>query len=263
MYLRAIHADATIPALRQLIRENALGTLTTAIRSETAPFIQSSHIPFILDVQDEDSESELGVLRGHLSRQNPQSKAMIEALQAQPPSSNNILEEEVLVLFTSVAQHYVTPKFYKETKPETGKVVPTWNYAASQVYGKAKIYWDHKAPETATFLSKQTRDLSQHAETSVMGYTGVDGRPGPWSVSDAPERYIELQQKGIIGIEIKIERLEGKFKMSQEMGHGDREGVIEGFANLKSEVGDQISELVKQRGEIKDKKASASKANIN
>jgi transcriptional regulator len=256
MYLRGVHADATIPVLRQLIRENPLGILTTAIRSSIAPFIQSSHIPFILDVQDEGSETELGVLRAHLARQNPQSKAMIEAVQAQPPSSSNVLEEEVLVLFTSTAQHYVTPKFYSETKPSTGKVVPTWNYAAAQVYGKAKIYWDPKSKEAVTFLSKQINDLSKHAETSIMGYTGADGRPGAWSVTDAPERFIELLRTNIIGIEIKIDRLEGKFKMSQELSRNDREGVIEGFRALETEVGHKVSDIVKERGELKQAQLS-------
>ncbi|GJN74076.1 transcriptional protein [Purpureocillium lilacinum] len=251
MYLRGVHADATIPMLRQLIRDNPLGILTTAIRSKSYPTIQSSHIPFILDVKDDADESELGVLRGHLARQNPQSKAMMDAA-AQEPSAQNVLEDEVMVLFSAAAHHYVTPKFYTETKPSTGKVVPTWNYAAAQAYGKARIFYDSKADETGAFLSQQIHDLSKHAETSVMGYTGAGDRPGPWSVSDAPEPYIKLLQKNIIGIEITIERLEGKFKMSQEMQRGDRDGVIQGFENLGSEVGSQMADLVRERAELKE-----------
>ncbi|KAI3343935.1 transcriptional regulator PAI 2-type [Ustulina deusta] len=231
MYLRGVHAETSIPVLRQLIRDNPLGILTTAIRSKLAPFILSSHIPFILDVDDEDSEEELGVLRGHIARQNPQSKVLIEAAQASRASAPNVLEEEVLVLFTPPSQHYVTPKFYTETKPSTGKVVPTWNYAAVQAYGRAKIYWDHKSDESIGFLSKQISDLSEHAETSIMGYTGTSGRPGS---------------------EIQLERLEGKFKMSQEMSVNDRQGVIEGFANLGTETGRAISEMVKKRSDLKE-----------
>ncbi|KAJ6439470.1 transcriptional protein [Purpureocillium lavendulum] len=249
MYLRGIHADATVPMLRQLIRDNPLGILTTAIRSKSYPLIQSSHIPFILDVKDDDDESELGILRGHLARQNPQSKAMMDAAQESP--SQKFLEEEVMVLFSAAAHHYVTPKFYTETKPSTGKVVPTWNYAAAQAYGKARIFYDSTAEETGSFLSKQISDLSKHAETSVMGYSGEGSRPGPWSVSDAPEPYIKLMQKNIIGIEITIERLEGKFKMSQEMRQGDRDGVIQGFDNLGSEVGSQMAEMVRERAKLK------------
>ncbi|UNI24764.1 hypothetical protein JDV02_010488 [Purpureocillium takamizusanense] len=254
MYLRAVHADATLPMLRQLIRDNPLGILTTAIRSDSYPLIQSSHIPFILDVTDEADESELGILRGHLARQNPQSKAMMDAIvaQQQSPTAPNVLDDEVMVLFTAAAHHYVTPKFYAETKPSTGKVVPTWNYAAAQAYGRAKIFFDPKADETDAFLSRQIDDLSRHAETSVMGHTGVGDRPGSWSVSDAPEPYIKLLQKNIIGIEITMERLEGKFKMSQEMPRGDREGVIRGFQSLGSEVGSEMAELVRERARYKD-----------
>lgn len=150
------------------------------------------------------------------------------------------------------AHHYVTPKFYTETKPDTGKVVPTWNYAAAQVYGKAKIFFDSKAPETGAFLAKQIHDLSEHAEASVMGFDGQGGRQESWRVSDAPTSYIEALQKAIIGIEIKIERLQGKFKMSQESTKGDREGVVKGFLALDSQVGSDMARLVRHRGDLKD-----------
>ncbi|KAI1426180.1 transcriptional regulator PAI 2-type [Xylaria sp. FL1777] len=255
MYLPGVHAETSIPVLRQLIRDNPLGILTTAIHSKLAPFILSSHIPFILDVKDEDSEEELGVLRGHIARQNPQSKVLIEAAKESKASAPNVLEEEVLILFTPTSQHYVTPKFYTETKPSTGKVVPTWNYAAVQAYGRAKIYWDHKSDESIAFLSKQISDLSEHAETSVMGYTGTAGRQDSWKVSDAPERFIELLRTNIIGIEIQLERLEGKFKMSQEMSVNDRQGVIEGFASLGTETGTAVSEIVKERSHLKESRS--------
>lgn len=251
MYLRAVHAETSIPALRQLIETYPLGILTTAIPSKRFPTILSSHIPFVIDVHDDASTVELGTLRGHLARPNPQSKSMIESLEGQGKRSGEFLDEEVMVLFNSPVHHYVTPKFYVETKPSTGKVVPTWNYAAAQAYGRARIYFDSKGPETGTFLSKQIRDLSQHAEGSIMGYDGESGRKGAWKVEDAPDRYIELLQKGIIGIEIEIERLEGKFKMSQEMGAGDREGIVDGFAEMDNDTGKSMAEIVKDRGDRK------------
>jgi transcriptional regulator len=253
MYLRGVHAEQSIKALRSLVQTYPLGILTTAISSKDYPLIQSSHIPFVLDVQDENSETELGTLRGHLARANPQSKAMIEALRATADStgSTNVLEQEVMVLFNTPVQHYVTPKFYTETKPDTGKVVPTWNYAAAQAYGRARIFYDTKADETGQFLSRQIDDLSRFAEESVMGYTGEGTRPGPWTVAEAPERYIQLLQKAIIGIEIKLDRLEGKFKMSQELSEGDRQGVVEGFNGLGTEVGHSVAELVRERGQLK------------
>ena len=86
-----------------------------------------------------------------------------------------------------------------------------------------------------------------------MGHTGGD-RDGPWAVSDAPVPYVDLLKKNIIGIEIRLERLQGKFKMSQEMRSGDREGVERGFARLGGETGQAISSLVKERGILHDEK---------
>lgn len=85
-----------------------------------------------------------------------------------------------------------------------------------------------------------------------MNYTGRDGRPGQWRVTDAPDRYIDLLKKNIIGIEITIDRLEGKFKMSQEMSMGDRDGVVEGFASLESDLGRAVSGIVQERSEMRE-----------
>ncbi|KAL4728281.1 hypothetical protein ACLX1H_005023 [Fusarium chlamydosporum] len=243
MYIRATHAETDLRVLRRLIHENPLGMLTTGIKSSTHSFLQSSHIPFLLDVQDESSEKELGRLRGHLARQNPQAKAMMEHCTSNP-ALNSFLEDEVLVIFTKPVHHYVTPKFYTETKPATGKVVPTWNYAAAQVYGKARIFFENNE-ETSGFLGKAVSDLTDHSERNTMGYTGGD-RPSQWKVSDAPEKYVELLKRNIIGIEIEVTKLEGKFKMSQENGKGDRDGVIKGFESLGTEVGNEVARMVKE-----------------
>jgi transcriptional regulator len=249
MYLRAIHAEGSTKALLEFIKQNPLGILTTAISSPSYPFIQSSHIPWVLDEVSDDPEAPVkGKLRGHMARQNPQAKAIMENAGKSPAQ----LTQDVMILFTGSAHHYVTPKFYTETKPSTAKVVPTWNYSAVQVYGKATVYFDSAAPETSSYLSQQIHDLSQLCETSQMGYTGQDGKPGPWTVSEAPEKYIDIMKKNIIGIEIAIESIGGKFKMSQESSKGDREGVINGFASLGSDVGDQMSSLVKERCEMMD-----------
>lgn len=257
MYIRAAHAEGDLSVLRALIRQNPLGMLTTAIRSPNYPFLQTSHIPFVLDDEDKSVEGDLGRLRGHLARANPHSKAMMETLK-EKPTPENMLEEDVLVIFNGPAHHYITPKFYTETKPATGKVVPTWNYAAAQVYGKAKIYFDSSANETSSFLQTQIQDLTNHNETQTMGYTGENGRPGQWKVSDAPEKYVDLLKKAIIGIEIKIERLEGKFKMSQEMSEGDREGVAKGLGDLSESIGAQwVSDTVKQRSDGKAAETAA------
>lgn len=258
MYLRAAHAELQIPVLQQFIRENPLGILTTAIKSTSYPFLQSSHIPFLIDVPETaetQAEEEAngpppnGTLRGHMAKQNPQAKALMDAAaetkanQNQNQDGKSIeLPDEVLILFNGPYHHYVTPKFYKETKPSTGKVAPTWNYSAVQAYGKIRVYCDSKSEETGGYLQKQVEELSQHAEKGIMGFAS------PWKVADAPESYVELLKKNIIGIEIRIERLQGKVKMSQEMKDGDREGVIEGFEGLGTDVGNGIAQTVRERG---------------
>lgn len=248
MYLRGVHAEHYLPILRRIVRENPLGLFTTAIVSPSFPLLQASHIPFVLDIQDESSETELGTLRGHVARQNPQAKAIIEEVTTK---QTKVLDQDVLVIFTPSAHHYVTPKFYTETKPATGKVVPTWNYTAVQVYGRATVYVDSKSEETSAYLDSQTHALTEHAERNIMGYDGKDGNPTPWKVSDAPEKHIELLKKNIIGVEIKIDRMEGKFKMGQELRPGDVEGVICGFRNLQTETGREIADIVEQRRDLK------------
>jgi transcriptional regulator len=250
MYLRAVHADLHMPTLRQFIRNNPLGILTTAISSENFPLLQCSHIPWVLDVVDDESEDELGVLRGHMARANPHSKAIIEhctSPEAKADSSLPKIEKEVMILFNGPAQHYITPKFYTTTKPATGKVVPTWNYSAVQVYGTATVFIDPAAPETIDYLTKQVDDLTRYAEAEVMQHSS------PWNVSDAPDSYVELMKKAIIGIEVVVHRLEGKFKMSQEMGQGDREGIVEGLEGLGTEIASEVARTVKERGDMKDK----------
>jgi transcriptional regulator len=184
-----------------------------------------------------------------MARANPQTKALIEAATK---SSSRTLQEDVMVLFNGPVHHYVTPKFYVETKPSTGKVVPTWDYSAVQAYGAITLYFDTASPETDAFLIKQIDDLSKQSEENIFGYTGKDGAPKAWNVGEAPESYVSLLKKAIIGIEIEIKSIAGKFKMSQELAYGDREGVINGFHALGTEEGDVIAQAVRERGELKD-----------
>ncbi|KAI0780371.1 putative FMN-binding domain-containing protein, partial [Trametes elegans] len=223
------------------------------------------HIPFVLDLPESDNTdpAALGTLRGHLARANPQSKALIEAVAARASSPESesgsksdtgsppVLERDVMVLFNAPVHHYVTPKFYTETKPATGKVVPTWDYAAVQVYGKATVHCDARADATSAFLSKQITDLSAHAETEIMGHER------PWQVADAPDSYVELLKKAIIGIEIRIESMGGKWKMSQESGEGDLNGVIHGFEGLGTEDGSRMAEIIRERRELRDARKNA------
>ncbi|KAJ5766313.1 FMN-binding domain-containing protein [Penicillium nucicola] len=255
MFLPSVHAETDNAVLFQFIRENPLGMLITGIES-SLDFLQCTHVPCVLDLPEEAGQSApQGRLRAHIAKQNPQVKGMIEALENKP----NVMEldRDVLVVFNGKHHHYVTPKYYTETKPDSGKVVPTWNYSAVQVYGKLSLYYDSKTPEAGKFLSQQIQDLSQHTETSIMGYSGGE-RPQPWKVGDAPEKYVELLQRNIVGIEIRIDKIQGKFKMSQEMRPGDREGVVQGFSKLGGETGEAISNLVKERGVLHDEKKQKS-----
>ncbi|ORY04656.1 putative FMN-binding domain-domain-containing protein [Clohesyomyces aquaticus] len=226
MYLRTIHAEHNVSALQQFIRSNPLGIFTTAIESKTFPFLQSSHIPFVLDVDNTSSGTHLGVLRGHLARANPQAKALIEHLKPQVENEEGSLKpgprtlsRDVLVLFNGPAHHYV--------------------------YGRATIFYETKDSTTDAFLVKQIRDLSMQAEVDIMGH-----KENPWQVEDAPTSYVELLKKAIIGVEIEVTDIGGKFKMSQELAVGDRGGVVEGFEGLGSDVRKWMAENVRERGSM-------------
>jgi transcriptional regulator len=247
MYLRAIHAEPSIPALKAFLAANPLGLLTTALTSSdpSIHFLQTSHIPWVLD-DASPSDDSLPTLRGHIARQNPQAKVLIEHADASASSNTpSTLTQEVLVLFNAPHHSYVTPKFYTKSKPEHGKVVPAWDYAAAQVYGTATVYTDSKADSTIQFLDKQIRDLSNKGETEIMGHEK------PWTVDDAPERYIEMLRKNIIGIEIKVTSLGGKYKMSQELHEEDREGIAKGFEGMQTETGDWMAKTMRERSHRK------------
>lgn len=279
MYLRTVHSTFHLPTLYPFIKRNPLGILTTVIPFNDQPAIQSSHIPWVLDPADDLSPSDLeqiqaqdvtsqldasirantsqplGVLRAHMSRANPQAKALIAAAQAQTltsggdvatklindepratlPDGGVTLADEILVLFTGPVQHYVTPKFYTTTKPATGKVVPTWNYEAVQAYGRVTVYPSTTSTIAEKFLTNAIVDLTHQSELA-MDYDGQDDRPKEWQVDDAPDRFIGLLKKSIVGISVEITHLGGKFKMSQEMGGGDREGVVNGFESLGNDA---------------------------
>ncbi|TMW68410.1 hypothetical protein Poli38472_005878 [Pythium oligandrum] len=254
MYLRADHAEKSIPALRAFIKANPLGILITALDSDLHPFLQCSHIPWVLDIADETSDTELGRLRGHMARANPQAKALAEyakakaAAESTPTGLPVTLEKEVLVLFNSPVNHYVSATFHVETKAVTGKVVPTWNYAAVQAYGKMTVYYDMKSESSCEYLAQQIRDLTHVGETEIMGFDN------PWKVDDAPAKYIEMITKAIIGVEIEITNLGGKWKMSQEATPGDRAGILEGFTNMGTERAEWMAKTIEERCAISDAK---------
>ncbi|RSH86145.1 uncharacterized protein EHS24_004376 [Apiotrichum porosum] len=236
MYIRPAHAELDVPTLQQFVRSYPLGMFTTAIKHPSIATLQTTHIPFVIDTPDDGTP---GVLRAHMARANPQAKVLIEAAKENP-----VMEDEVLVLFNAPVHSYVTPKFYTETKPQNGKVVPTWDYAAVQVYGKLRVY--STGDETTAFLGKQVNDLTDQNERAA-GHV-----ENPWKVSDAPTKYTDLLKKAIVGLEITIDRIEGRFKLSQELSDGDYSGVVNGFRGLGTPEGEQMAQMVQKRGEARN-----------
>ena len=275
MYLRAVHAEVRLSLLIELIQQHPLGILTTALQSEEYPVIQHTHVPWVLDPPSNlealeadgqvDAEPVGNVkravvglqgckLRGHLARANPHAKALIEA------ASNNggRIATEVTVSFSSPNQHYVTPKWYSKTKPATGKVVPTWDYAAVEVRGFARVFCDKESPESSEYLQKQINDLTQLSEGS-LGYDTtpkvvlaahddrVHGKGPAWEVADAPIPYINIMKKAIVGVEVEVTSMVGKWKMSQELTEGDCEGVKTGLRSLASANGQIVADIVQDK----------------
>jgi transcriptional regulator len=175
--------------------------------------LSANPVPLILHPERGDK----GVLRGHLARANPQWRTFDPAV-------------ECLAVFQG-AQRYITPSWYA-TKRETGKVVPTWNYAVVQVHGRLEVV------EDAGWLGEQVRSLTDRHEAA---------RPAPWAVSDAPEDFTRAQLKGIVGIEIAISRIEAKWKVSQNRSEADRAGVLEGLLGENDEAARAMADLVERR----------------
>ena len=191
-----------------LIRAYPLGLLITA----GASGLIANSVPFHLDAD----ASEKGTLRLHLARANGQWRDVAAGAP-------------VLAVFQG-ADSYITPSWY-QTKAESGKVVPTWNYAVVQARGPARVIDD------AAWLLAQINAITGQQEGQ---------REQPWSVGDAPEDFIRAQLKGIIGIEIEITAIEGKWKVSQNRPVTDRESVAKGLDEMADQA--EMQELVRRYG---------------
>ncbi|MBZ9898598.1 FMN-binding negative transcriptional regulator [Mesorhizobium sp. BR1-1-6] len=206
------HFQETRPdVLHGLIRAHPLGLLVSS--GPEGPVADA--IPFLIDADVGPN----GRLRAHLARANPQWR-----LIADNPAST------VLIVFQG-SDAYVTPSWY-ETKRETGKVVPTWNYAIVQVRGIAKVIDDQD------WLARQIADLTASQEGT---------REAPWAVTDAPAPFIQSQIKGIIGLEIEIAEIHGKWKVSQNRPVADRAGVAHGLESETANSSDMVN-LVRSYG---------------
>ncbi|KAF3401683.1 Uncharacterized protein F1880_010022 [Penicillium rolfsii] len=188
--------------------------------------------------------------------------------QAQRQYGEDGLPGEVLIVFTSPVDHYISPHFYTAANSAAGasagkaKVAPTWNYAAVQVYGRMQIYHDSTDKLTGTFLQRQLSDLAVLGEEGIMGFAPADindngtngergrdggqGRPSPWKLDHAPAPYITLLKKNIVGMRVEITRVEGRFKVSQDKGDGDRGGVVDGLERRGGEGVRRMAEFVRE-----------------
>lgn len=192
MYEPTHFREDDLDTLQGTIEAHPLGLLISS--GETG--VLANPVPFLLDR----TTGAKGTLRCHLARANAQWQALAAGAEA-------------LVVFQG-SQAYVTPSWY-ETKQETGKVVPTWNFVMVQARGMARII------EDAAWLHANVSALTAHHEGR---------RAMPWAVSDAPEAFVAAQLKGIVGVEIEIAELRGKFKASQNRPAADRAGVAAGLA---------------------------------
>jgi len=190
MYQPSAFREERLETLHALIRAHPLATLITGGPGG----LIANFVPFTLV-----DTGEKGTLRAHIAKANDQ----VDALKS---------GAETLVVFHG-PESYITPSWYA-SKKEHGRVVPTWNYAVVQVRGTPRVIDD---PD---WLKAQIGALTSAQENR---------RSEPWKVTDAPESYIGSQIRAIIGIEIPILAIEGKWKVSQNRPPADRQGVLDGL----------------------------------
>jgi transcriptional regulator len=202
MYLPKHFAENDLPTLHALLREHPLATLVT----QDGNGLNANHIPLQLDV----NVGEFGTLRGHIARANPLAKSGAAG--------------EVLIIFQG-PQCYISPTHYA-TKAIHGKAVPTWNYTAVHAYGPLRLIDD------ADWLLAQVSALTAEHEA---------GLAKPWAVSDAPTDYIAKMLAALVGIEIPITRLIGKWKVSQNQPAENQASLVAALG------GEPMGELIRER----------------
>jgi len=206
MYLPAHFAETRPEVLQALVRSHPFGLLVT--RSVEGELVADG-VPFVLDAGPQDGP--FGVLRAHVARANP-----LWRLARTDASS--------LVVFQG-PQAYVSPAWYA-SKAEHGKVVPTWNYIMVQAAGRLR------ATSDPAWLRAFVGRLTDRHEAP---------RAAPWAVEDAPADFVETMLGAIVGIEIALTSLTGKWKASQNRSAADRAGVARGLAE---EAGADVAMLV-------------------
>ena len=212
MYIPASYREDDLATLHAFLDAHPLAALVTAVDGPAS--LYATHLPLVL----ERSVGPLGTLRGHLARANPHARQL--GTGAVP----------ALVVFSG-PDAYITPNWYP-LKAEHGRVVPTWNYVAVHAFGTA-------------VLRDDPAFLHAHLETLTARHEAA--RSMAWKVSDAPEAFIAQQARAIVALEIQIDRLEGKWKMSQNRSAADIDGVIAGLGASDSPADRVVADIVAER----------------
>ncbi len=208
MYIPTANSETRLSVLRQMMAAHPLAGVVTLGQDG----LIATHMPLVL----EDDGSEFGVLKGHVSRANPQWRN---------PAPN----VDALAIFSG-PQHYISPNWYPG-KLDDGKEVPTWNYVVVHASGPLRIV------EDAEWLLAHLNSLTNTHEAAS---------PMPWRVSDAPAEFIATLLKGIVGFELPIRKLEGKWKVSQNRNEADRQGAVEGLTRLGTKEGRDMAGLISE-----------------
>jgi transcriptional regulator len=208
MYLPKQNEETRVDVMHSLIRTHPLGVWVTLGDHE----LEANHIPFEINSE----RGVFGTLVGHVARANP--------IWSRIPSG-------VLGLVTFHGpQSYITPSWYP-SKHEHGKAVPTWNYAVVHAYGKPSFIEDR------SWLYEHVSGLTKRHEAS---------QALPWAVSDAPADFTERMIGAIVGVEIPIEKLFGKWKMSQNRSESDQLGVIAGLLGRDDAQSANVARLIQK-----------------
>ena len=206
MYMPKHFEEPRTEFMHDLIRSRPLATLVTLSSSG----LNANHIPLHLS----EDPAPFGTLRGHVARANPMWQDLVQDVKA-------------LAVFHG-PEAYITPSWYP-TKKETGRVVPTWNYAVVHAYGDLRVVddavWLRALLEK--FVSQNEKNFSK-----------------PWALQDAPAEFIEKMIGAIVGIEIVITRLLGKWKVSQNQPVQNREGVIQGLRESKLPDAAELANMI-------------------
>lgn len=206
MYVPKAHVETDIAVLHALVREHPLGAWVT----HGDEGLLANHIPFLLDA----SRGEYGTLVGHVARANRVWQFFSTTVAS-------------LVIFQG-AEAYITPSWYP-SKQAHGKAVPTWNYAVVHAHGLPRVIEDRD-----WLLQHVTQLTDTHEREQAL----------PWQVSDVPQDFIESLMNAIVGIEIPITKLIGKWKVSQNRPEPDKLGVVAGLLTRGDEPSKEMAALV-------------------